>query len=61
MLCETLLKQGYKYNMLCKQLRSNYSIHKLLFAKYMESVEDIKEGIPLLVLVKRTPYITIRS
>ena len=61
MLCETLLKQGYRYNMLCKQLRSTYTRHKTLFEKYMKSVEDIKEEVPLPVLVKRTPYITIRS
>ena len=61
MLCETLLKQGYRYNLLCKQLRSTYSRHKTLFQKYNKSVEDIKEEVPLPVLVKRTPYITTRS
>ena len=60
-LCVTLLKQGYRYNMICKQLRSTYAKHKILFEKYLKSVEDIKEEIPFPVLVKRAPYITIRS
>ena len=59
-LCVTLLKQGYRYNLLCKQLRSTYTKHKILFEKYSKSVEDIKGGIPLPIEVKRAPYITIR-
>ena len=60
-LCETLLKQGYKYSLLCKQLHSTYVKHKMLFEKYSKSVEDIKEGIPFPLLVKPAPYITFRS
>ena len=60
-LCVTLLRQGFRYNLLCKQLRSTYTKHKTLFERYSKTVEDIKDGIPLPAAVKRAPYITTRS
>ena len=59
-LCVTLLRQGYRYNLLCKQLRSTYTDHKTLFERYSKSVEDIKKGIPLPIEVRRAPNITTR-
>ena len=60
-LCESLLQQGYKYGLLCKQLCSTYNKHKILFGKYSKSVEDMKGDIPLPVMVKSTRFVTVRS
>ena len=60
-LCMSLLRQGYRYRYLCKQLRSTYAKHETVFAKYAKSIEEIKEDIPLTMMAQRAPFITVRS
>ena len=60
-LCESLLRQGYKYGFLGKQLCSTYKKHKNMFDKYEKSIEDIRDAIPLPVMVNRTQNVTKRS
>ena len=60
-LCESLLRQGFKYGFLCKQLCSTYKKHKILFDKYAKSYGDIRDDIPLPVMVNHAQHVTIRS
>ena len=60
-LCESLLRQGYKYGFLCKQLCNTYKKHKLMFDKYEKSIEEIRDKIPLPITVQRAQHVTIRS
>ena len=60
-LCESLLKQGYRYRYLCKQLRSTYKKHITMFAKYSKSIEDIIREIPLPAMTNRAQFVTVRS
>ena len=60
-LCDTLLRQGYRYRYLVKQLRSTYLKHVTVFSKYDKSIEDIKGTIPLPVMAGRAQFVTGRS
>ena len=60
-LCTSLLKQGYKYGLLCKTLCSTYNKYKILFDKYSKSLNEIKDEIPLPILVNNARSVTIRS
>ena len=60
-LCNSLLRQGYRYRLLCKQLGCTYNKHKEMFAKYSKSIEDIRREIPLPVMACRTQFVTVRS
>jgi len=59
-LCDSLLRQGYKYRFLCKTLCSTYKKHETMFSKYSKSIADIREEIPLPVMVGRARFVTIR-
>ena len=60
-LCESLLRQGYKYGFLCKQLCSTYKKHKTMLDKYAKPIEDIRDAIPLPVMVNCPQHVTTRS
>jgi len=60
-LCNSLLRQGYKYGFLCKQLCSTYKKHVTMFAKYSKSMEDIREEIPFPAMAVRARFVTVRS
>jgi hypothetical protein len=59
-LCDSLLRQGYKYGFLCKTLCSTYKKHETMFSKYSKSIADIREEIPLPVMAGRARFVTIR-
>ena len=60
-LCKSLLKQGYKYSLLCKTLGCAYKKYKVLFDKYSKSLSEIREDIPLPITVNSARSVTIRS
>ena len=60
-LCTSLLKQGYKYGLLCKTLCSTYNKYKILFDRYSKSLNEIRDEIPLPILVNNARSVTIRS
>ena len=60
-LCTTLLRQGYKYALLLKHLSSTYTKYKTLFEKYLKSLNEIREDIPLPMNVNNVRSVTIRS
>ena len=59
-LCTSLLRQGFRYRLLCKQLGSTYSKHKEMFVKYSKSLKDIRKEIPLPVMARRAQFVTTR-
>ena len=61
LLCESLLKQGYKYGFLCKQLCSTFKKQSAIFAKYSKSFEDIKRDIPFTAMGVNPQFVTVRS
>ena len=60
-LYESLIRQGYKYGFLCKQLCSTFKKQSAIFAKYSKSFEDIKMDIPFTAMVVNPQFVTVRS